>query len=209
MPTIPFFVMLLACPEVAEVPNDDAPAPDEGDPPADDPPSGLPTEIPAGTHDCDVDADGCLGIEGLNTCAFVAQLELLTERANAIFVAQLAEVTGLSAISVKLYSELGLYNEAIGPACNATVSGSTLTLSTTEGPAFLLSQQQIDTPASAFDIAMSCLVDNGAGTVTFSGDVDGVTVDPVVGEEAERSTQTHAIVTLRNAKLCGLDVSEE
>ncbi|MEO0603718.1 MAG: hypothetical protein AAF211_19930 [Myxococcota bacterium] len=208
MPTIPLFALLLGCPETSDNPNDD-PAPADDDRQPDDPPTRMPTELPPGTHDCDVDADGFIGIEGLNTCAFVAQLELFAQRANALFLAQLAQATGLSAVSVKLYSELGLYNEAIGPACNATLSGSTLTLSTTEGPAFLLSEDRIDAPATAFDIVMSCLVDNQTGTVTFSGDVDGVTVDPIVGEDAEMSTETHAIVTLRNAKLCGLDVSEE
>ncbi|MEO0600120.1 MAG: hypothetical protein AAF211_01720 [Myxococcota bacterium] len=177
------------------------------EPPIEDPTDDEPSEIPDGEGDCETDADGCL-VGGDFGCSFVLDTDLIQDAATADLVATLLESPGLSVIAMSLYAQEGPY-EPSGPACEVSRSMSQLRRSITEGTALLLVGDDTSDPGGDIDVRLRCAIDNTDGRIVLDTDIAGVKSAPLETDEAETTEDRKAILEVRQARVCGLSVTED
>lgn len=164
-----------------------------------------PTEIPPGTHDCDLDSTDCLVDPG-SGCSLVLDELITSDEAAVTFAASVPDGGNLdTSVSAKLYASIDEYYGAVyGPGC--TLGHDELTV-VDDGFLFL---DGVPLPGNGpREAVVSCNVDTTTRTVRAEAQLDGAP-DLLVaqGELLAQPTDQQVVIEVRGARLCGVELEQ-
>lgn len=167
-----------------------------------------PISLPPYATDCQTDEDGCVSTDD-TTCHITLDQRLTNDFVRVLVAGTMQNAPGIGVLEVGAFTYVDKLSTA-GPGGGVTRSGDTLTRSVYDEYSFSpAATDSVEVASEPVDVSITSTVDQADGTIRLETDIPGVETEPLEATAAAPSEDDQVVITLKQARVCGITVEEE